>query len=194
MATTVRIATPEDLGSGAFITPDLVVTAAHVIHPPDEDAPFEARHITVILQDGTELDVVARLCMQRWTDSFDATADMAVVRVDTPRPGDVIAYASNPAANAHAVTVTGYGEAARSGTATRVRDQAGHDSFESDDLAFHDGVSGAPVVAGNGQAIGIATRSPPEPTAGSFIWIPFLDSASETNLPWLIQHCPQEED
>jgi S1-C subfamily serine protease len=184
---TVRICTPDAIGSGAFVRADLVVTAAHVIHPADQNQPWDARKISVVLGDGTELTVVARLCTQRWAADLAATADMAILRVGAARPGDVVATASNAAAKNRTVTITGYLEGPNSGTITR--SGATDPIFESDDLVFHDGVSGAAVIAANGQAIGIATRSPDSPTDDAFVGIPFLDD----NLAWLIQNCPKED-
>jgi len=189
----VQVKTPDSHGSGAFIAPDLVVTAAHVIHPRDRPEPFPPRRLTIILRDGTELGVIARLCHERWTESFHATADMAVVRVDEPRPGLVLGLVPNPLARKRKVIITGFFEGPRAGTVTRVSGASGRDILSSDDLAFHPGVSGAPVVDISGRALGVATRSPDAALAGSFVGIPFLDNDQERNLARLIEGCAQQE-
>lgn len=189
----VQIMTPDSHGSGAFVARDLVVTAAHVIHPRDRDEPTASKKLAVILRDGTELTVLARLCHHRWTQSFAATGDMAIVRVEVAQPGLVIACDANPQAQHRKVTITGFFEAPRSGTVTRVAGPSGRDTLHSDDLTFHEGVSGAPVVGVDGRAIGIATRSPDDIMEGAFVGIPFLDADQEKNLSWLIRHCPPED-
>jgi len=193
---TVKVETPDAHGSGAFVAADLVVTAAHVIHPQDQDEPWEAGRLTITLPDhhGTELPVLARLCHPRWGGEFNATADIAILRVGEPQRGLVVPFASNAAARQRAVSITGYREGPNQGTVTRVAGAGGRDVFDSDDLAYHEGVSGALVVTIAGQAIGVATRSAAVPTHDAFIGIPFLDSGGESNLAWLIANCPAEDD
>jgi hypothetical protein len=91
------------------------------------------------------------------------------------------------------VTITGFLEGPRTGTVTRMAGQLGRDILASDDLVFHEGVSGAPVTDATGKALGVATRSPPAATAGAFVGIPFLDNEQECNLARLIERCVQEE-
>lgn len=189
----VQVRTPDSHGSGGFIAPDLVVTAAHVIHPRDQPLPYAARRLTVILRNGNELAVVARLCHERWTASFHATADIAVVRVREPQPGLVLSVVPNPVATRRKVFITGFCEGARNGTVTRVTGQNGRDILQSDDLSFHEGVSGAPVTDASGRALGVATRSPFAATAAAFIGIPFLDNEQECNLARLIERCAQQD-
>jgi V8-like Glu-specific endopeptidase len=189
----VQVKTPDSHGSGGFVAPDLVVTAAHVIHPRDQSAPFAARRLKVILRSGVELGVVAVVCHERWTAAFHATADIAVVRVDEPRPELVLAVVPNPLAKRRKVTITGFFEGPRTGTVTRMGGQLGRDILASDDLAFHEGVSGAPVTDASGNALGVATRSPQVATAGAFVGIPFLDNEQERNLARLIERCAQQE-
>jgi hypothetical protein len=189
----VQVKTPDSHGSGGFVAPDLVVTAAHVIHPRDQSAPFAARRLKVILRNGVELAVVARLCHERWAAAFHATADIAVVRVAEPRPELVLGVVPNPQLKRRRVTITGFFEGPRTGTVTRMTGQLGRDILASDDLVFHDGVSGAPVTDATGKALGVATRSPTAATAGAFVGIPFLDNEQECNLARLIERCAQEE-
>ena len=188
---TVKIETPLAHGSGGFVSGDLVVTAAHVIHP-DNDVPWPAKKLTVVLFDGTELKVIACQTHPRWAGSFDATADIAVVRVELDQPDIVVPFASDlPAGSPRKVTITGYREGANTGTVTRVAGDQGRDAFVSDNLAYHDGVSGTPVLLQRGgPAVGIATRSPTTPSPGAFIGVPFLANPDENNLQWLIDHCP----
>jgi V8-like Glu-specific endopeptidase len=189
----VQVKTPDSHGSGGFVAPDLVVTAAHVIHPRDQVEPFAARRLKVILRSGAELAVIARLCHERWTASFHATADIAVVRVNEARPDLVLGLTPILLAKKRKVTITGFFEAPRTGTVIRVGGQDGRDILQSDDLAFHEGVSGAPVTDATGRALGVATRSPPAAAAGSFVGIPFLDNEQERNLARLIERCPQQD-
>jgi V8-like Glu-specific endopeptidase len=189
----VQVKTPDSHGSGGFVAADLVVTAAHVIHPRDQPAPFAARRLKVILRSGLELGVVARLCHDRWSASFHATADIAVVRVAEPHPELVLGVVSNPQANRRKVTITGFFEGPRTGTITRVGGQLGRDILASDDLVFHEGVSGAPVTDASGRALGVATRSPSAATAGAFVGIPFLDDEQERNLARLIERCARQD-
>jgi V8-like Glu-specific endopeptidase len=189
----VQVKTPGSHGSGGFVAPDLVVTAAHVIHPRDQPEPFAARRLKVILRNGTELAVIARLCHDRWTASFHPTADIAVVRVDEARPELVLGLVPNPVANKRKVIITGFFEGPRSGTVTRIGGQNGRDVLESDDLVFHEGVSGAPVTDASGRALGVATRSPVAVMEGAFVGIPFLDNDQERNLARLIERCAQQD-
>ncbi len=186
---TVKVATPTSHGSGAFIANDLVVTAAHVIHPDDRAKPWPAGKLTVTLFDGTKVKAIGRICHVRWTDAFGATADMAVVRVASPQPNSVVAFASDEAADDRRVSITGFWEGPNEGTVSTEAGASGRDLLASDDLVFHEGVSGAPIVDG-GIAIGIATRSPDSPTPGALIGVPFLNNANEQNLEWLIANCP----
>jgi hypothetical protein len=189
----VQVKTPDSHGSGGFVAPDLVVTAAHVIHPRDQPEPFAARRLKVILRSGLELGVVARLCHERWTASFHATADIAVVRVGEPRPELVLALIPNPVVRRRKVTITGFFEGPRTGTVTRVGGQNGRDILQSDDLVFHEGVSGAPVTDASGRALGIATRSPQAAIEGAFVGIPFLDNEQECNLARLLERCAHQD-
>src|SRR5215467_6648964 len=128
-STIVQVRTPDSHGSGAFIARDLVVTAAHVIHPRDQEEPFAAADLAVVLHDGSELPVIARLCHERWTASFHATADIAVVRVGEPRPDLVVDVLHNVSSVKRKVTITGYFEGARAGTVTRVSGMEGRDTL-----------------------------------------------------------------
>lgn len=189
----VQVRTPDSFGSGSFVAPDLVMTAAHVIHPRDHTEPFTTGQLTVVLRDGSELGVLARLCHERWTAEFHATADMAVLRVDVPQPRLVLGCVPNPLARNRRVVIAGFFEAPRAGTVTRVSGLAGRDVLRSDNLSFHEGVSGAPVVDTAGRAIGVAVRSPEAAMADAFIGIPFLDNTDERNLARLIERCPQQD-
>jgi V8-like Glu-specific endopeptidase len=189
----VQVKTPDSHGSGAFVGRDLVMTAAHVIHPRDRAEPYLPGELTVICRDGTELAVTARLCHERWTQSFHATADIALVRVGEPRPDLVLGFVANLQVTKRKVTITGFLEGPRVGSVTRVSGQDGRDTLQSDDLVFHEGVSGAPVVDATGKAIGVATRSPEAATGGAFIGIPFLDNDQERNLARLIERCAKQD-
>jgi hypothetical protein len=185
---TVKVSTPGEHGSGVFVAPDLVVTAAHVIQPAENDAPWPPRRLSVTLFDGTLLPVIARLCHKDWPGA-EVTGDIAIVRVADPQDDLVVPFVSNAPAKRRAVTITGYREGPNVGRVSRIAGDAGLDFFESDDLAFHRGVSGAPVMAGP-RAIGIATQSFDTPTKQATIGVPFLDTAEESNLAWLIDQCP----
>jgi hypothetical protein len=184
----VQIKTPTGIGSGAFVRRDLVLTAAHVIQPKGSGAPYAARRLAVLLRDGTRIGVSARLCHRKWETWW--ACDIAILRTTTTQPSLVIPTEIEPIASHRAVTVTGYREAPASGSVTRIGGIDGRDTFESDDLAFHEGVSGAPILDVNDVAIGIGTRSPSTPTPHAFIGVPFLDESHESNLSWLIKNCP----
>jgi S1-C subfamily serine protease len=189
----VQVKTPDSHGSGAFVGRDLVLTAAHVIHPRDRGEPYAPGDLKVICRDGSELGVVARLCHDRWARAFQATADIALVRVDNPKPDLVVACLTNQLCKKRKVTVTGFFEAPRAGSVTRVSGPDGRDTLQSDDLVFHEGVSGAPVLDAAGKAIGVATRSPEASSAGAFIGIPFLDNDQERNLARLMERCAKQD-
>jgi V8-like Glu-specific endopeptidase len=189
----VQVKTPDSHGSGAFIGRDLVLTAAHVVHPRDRGEPYAAGELLVIRRDGTELRVIARLCHERWTQSFLATADIAVVRVGEPQPDIVLGCMANQQSRTRKVTITGFFEGPRTGSVTRVAGPDGRDMLQSDDLVFHEGVSGAPVVDAAGKAIGVAVRSPEAATDSAFIGIPFLDNDQERNLARLIERCAKQD-
>jgi V8-like Glu-specific endopeptidase len=189
----VQVRTPDSHGSGAFVGRDLVMTAAHVIHPRDRGEPYAPGELKVIRRDGTELSVIARLCHERWTRSFHATADIALVRVDAPQPDLVLGCIANSPAKKRKVTITGFFEGPRTGSVTRMVGPDGRDTLQSDDLVFHEGVSGAPVVDASGKAIGVATRSPDAALDGAFIGIPFLDNDQERNLARLIERCAKQD-
>ncbi len=183
MAASVQISCPSRHGTGAYIGAGLVVTAAHVVHPRNH-AKFAANRVRVVLPNGNALVAKAVWCHHRWDLDFRATSDMALIRV-APTASLVFSRRMDVDAAALAVDVLGYREGPRTGHVTRVDDPDGN-SFKSNDLAYHEGVSGAPIVDGNGNAIGIATRSPDIPTPASFVGLPFISD----NLGWLLNNAP----
>jgi S1-C subfamily serine protease len=185
MASSVQVNCPSLHGTGAFIAPGLVVTAAHVVHPRSQVRSFPANRIMVRLPDGTPIKATAVWCHHRWEQDFRPTSDIALVRV-SQRPSIVFARRMDVAARRLAVAVLGFREGPRAGTVTRVADPDGHDSFDSSDLSYHAGVSGAPIVDDGGRAIGIATRSGDFAMPDAFIGLPFIDD----NLGWLLRNAP----
>ncbi|MCW5807505.1 MAG: trypsin-like peptidase domain-containing protein [Deltaproteobacteria bacterium] len=171
---------------------DLVITAAHVLQPLGQSQPWPAQALRVTLPDGTDLEVVARLCHPRWPND-PITADIAIVRVEKPQSALVLDCVSNAQARARKVWIRRFNEAEQEGTVTRVSQGAGLYDLESDDLSFHHGVSGAPILATNDKVIGIATQSHDDPAPNTSIGLPFIDNAYESNLAWLIANCPDED-
>jgi hypothetical protein len=162
-----------------------VVTAAHVVHPRSRSTPFPARRIRVVLPTGGMLVPTAAWCHYRWEDDFRPTSDIALLRVDAVA-SLVYRRKLDVDADELSVRVRGFLEGPRDGHVTRVADPDGHDSFESSDLSYHEGVSGAPILDDDGIAIGIATRSAYVPVPDAFIGLPFIAD----NLGWLLDNAP----
>lgn len=189
--TIVRIITPQAVGSGVFIAPDLVITAAHVLQPHTPVA-MPAPWIKVALPDGSTLPASSAICHPGWGvggTSFDATMDMAVLRVAGGTGQATTVVQGAPAASLKVFVVgidANLNRVETPGTVTRIAHPRGFDTLVSSDLSFPSGVSGGPICTPDGSAIGIATWSPPGPVPGALVGIPFL---SQT-LGWLQAHCP----
>lgn len=138
------------LGSGVIVEPDgLVVTNAHVIKG--------AQEISVVLSDGREFD--AKLSL------LDEPSDLAVLRMDTDdekmpyvtlRPsetlevGDIVIAIGNPFGVGQTVTSGIVSALARS--SLNIND---FNFFIQTDAAINPGNSGGPLVAMDGQVVGI---------------------------------------
>ncbi len=170
----VQITRPSGHGSGAFIAPDLVLTAGHVVRRRG-DPPFPTTSLRVVLPGGPTLLVRAQLCLDGWNDRGDLTADMAILRVTNPQPGLAINFLLDQSPRRQHVEVMGFLEGLRPGTVSRTTDPSGGgDVVQSSDMMFHDGVSGAPIFDARGTAIGIVTATPDSPTPDAFIGLPLL--------------------
>lgn len=140
------------LGSGVIVEPEgLVITNAHVIKG--------AQEISVVLSDGREYD--AKLSL------LDEPSDLAVLRMDTGeermpfvtmRPsetlevGDIVIAVGNPFGVGQTVTSGIVSALARS--SMNIND---FNFFIQTDAAINPGNSGGPLVAMDGQVVGINT-------------------------------------
>jgi S1-C subfamily serine protease len=182
----VQISRPSGHGSGAFIAPDLVLTAAHVVRRRAE-APFPTQTLRVVLPGGPALPVRALRCLNGWNDRGDLTEDMAILRLASPQPSLVIDYALDLSPQQQLVEVMGFLEGVRAGKVSRATAPGDEgEILRSSDLMFHDGVSGAPIFGADGKALGIVTATPESPTRDAFIGLPLLID----NLAALLQSLP----
>jgi S1-C subfamily serine protease len=146
-AAVVSIETGSGRGSGFFVTPELVVTNAHVVQTNAT--------VTVKLSDGTALPArVLRSSLE---------VDIAIVRPDTPRPGQVLM----PMGSVHGarpgqeVIAIGSALGVLQNTVTRgivsaVRNANGVMLIQTD-AAINPGNSGGPLIDRAGRVIGITT-------------------------------------
>ena len=184
----VKIVTPFGRGTGLLVDDDLVVTAGHVVqaHQP---VPTPTALIQIIPPGGEILRPSSILCHPRWSQGFTPAADIAVLRLATPRPDLRSPIALDSPAAQLAVTVRGFDASdvlvISAGSVTRIAHPDGYDALVSSDLRFPSGVSGAAICDPTGTAIGLATWSPAAPAASSFVGIPFL----ALTLGWLRMNC-----
>ncbi|HET7503454.1 MAG TPA: serine protease [Kofleriaceae bacterium] len=170
----IQVARPSGTGSGAFIAPDLVLTAGHVVRRRG-GPPFPVSTLRVVLPGGPSLPVKAQLCLDGWNDRGDLTQDMAILRVASPQPSLVIGFALDRSPQRQRVEVMGFLEGVRAGKVSRATDPDEEgEILRSSDLTFHDGVSGAPIFGDDGKALGIVTATPDSPTPDAFIGLPLL--------------------
>lgn len=146
-AAVVSIETPGGRGSGFFVTPELVLTNAHVVEGHSS--------VTLRLADGTT--VPARV--QRSAPEVD----IAIVRLNQPRPSQqTIALGTVKSARAgQEVIAIGSALGMLQNTVTRgivsaVRNAGGVILVQTD-AAINRGNSGGPLLDRNGRAIGITT-------------------------------------
>lgn len=142
----VRLKTLGGSGSGFFIDESTVVTAAHVVSP---DQHVLVQHADGIVTNGT---VAASRIM-----------DLAVIRVEHPRPGAGIDWAqAGSAFTADPVIAIGYpldswGEpTVTRGTLSRFADIDGLRHIQTD-AALNYGNSGGPLIDECGQVLGVVT-------------------------------------
>ncbi|SMF68999.1 serine protease Do [Xaviernesmea oryzae] len=140
----------EALGSGFVITPDgYIVTNNHVID--------NATSIKVTLDDGTELP--AKLV------GADAKSDLAVVKIDAPKPLATIVWGDSDKLNAGDQILAignpfGIGTTVTAGiVSARGRDlhSGPYDDFIQIDAPINHGNSGGPLVDLQGKVVGINT-------------------------------------
>ena len=146
-AAVVSIETSTGRGSGFFVTPELIITNAHVV----ESHGF----VTVKLSDGTAMP--ARVLRT------SPVVDIAIVSPNTPRPGQsVVPMGSVGAARAgQEVIAIGSALGVLQNTVTRgivsaVRNASGVMLIQTD-AAINPGNSGGPLIDRSGRVIGITT-------------------------------------
>jgi len=146
-AAVVSIETPTGRGSGFFVTPELVITNAHVVETHG--------YVTVKLSDGTSMP--ARVLRT------SPVVDIAIVRPNTPSPGQTVvpmgtAIAARPGQEVIAI---GLALGVLQNTVTRgivsaVRNANGVMLVQTD-AAINPGNSGGPLIDRSGRVIGITT-------------------------------------
>ncbi len=146
-AAVVSIEAGSGRGSGFFVTPELVVTNAHVVQTNTT--------VTVKLSDGTALP--ARVLRS------SPEVDIAIVRPDTPRPGQILMPMGsvNGARPGQEVIAIGSALGVLQNTVTRgivsaVRNASGVMLIQTD-AAINPGNSGGPLIDRAGRVIGITT-------------------------------------
>ena len=146
-AAVVSIETPTGRGSGFFVTPELIVTNAHVVQSNG--------FVTVKLSDGTALP--ARVLRS------SPVVDIAIVRPNTPHPAQsVVAMGSFSGARpGQEVIAIGLALGILQNTVTRgivsaVRNANGVMLIQTD-AAINPGNSGGPLIDRSGRVIGITT-------------------------------------
>ena len=146
-AAVVSIETGSGRGSGFFVTPELIVTNAHVV----ENNGF----VTVKLSDGTAMP--ARVLRS------SPVVDIAIVRPNTPKPGQsIVPMGSATAARpGQEVIAIGLALGVLQNTVTRgivsaVRNANGVILIQTD-AAINPGNSGGPLIDRSGRVIGITT-------------------------------------
>ncbi|MEO7732725.1 MAG: trypsin-like serine protease, partial [Kofleriaceae bacterium] len=85
-----RVTAPGSAGTGFLISPDLVVTAGHVLMPTPTTLPAHADvHVTL---DDVDYPIASYVVHERWRTARDDGADMALIRLAkraAPTPLDV---------------------------------------------------------------------------------------------------------
>jgi S1-C subfamily serine protease len=146
-AAVVSIETATGRGSGFFVTPELIVTNAHVVQANTT--------VTVKLSDGTTLPAhVLRSSPE---------VDIAIVRPDLPRPGQTVMPMGsvNAARPGQEVIAIGSALGVLQNTVTRgivsaVRNANGVMLIQTD-AAINPGNSGGPLIDRAGRVVGITT-------------------------------------
>ena len=146
-AAVVSIETPTGRGSGFFVTPELVITNAHVV----ESHGF----VTVKLSDGTSMP--ARVLRT------SPVVDIAIVRPNTPSPvqtvvpmGSVIAARPGQEVIAIGLALGVLQNTVTRGIVSAVRNANGVMLVQTD-AAINPGNSGGPLIDRSGRVIGITT-------------------------------------
>jgi S1-C subfamily serine protease len=146
-AAVVSIETGSSRGTGFFVTPELIVTNAHVVQNNGS--------VTVKLSDGTAMP--ARVLRS------SPVVDIAIVRPDTPQPGQSIVPmgSGNGARPGQEVIAIGSALGVLQNTVTRgivsaVRNANGVVLIQTD-AAINPGNSGGPLIDRSGRVIGITT-------------------------------------
>lgn len=180
--------------TGTLVTPTVVVSAAHCIHPSTGVSPGTLAQIffgSVVGQDGVFIDVIEAEYKPDWSlDDPDADDDVAVLRLASPAPVTPIPMADVPPPGS-TLTLVGFGITSAGGTGSGVKrvaqaniDQIGGKIFSMlvDPSGTCSGDSGGTalfVENGVEKFVGIHTRSDCE----SFM----LDERVDAHLDSFIQ-------
>ncbi|MFO0570971.1 MAG: trypsin-like peptidase domain-containing protein [Polyangiaceae bacterium] len=174
----VQISTPDGKGSGVFISPTEVLTAAHVVAPTGPS--FAVSDIRVIIRYRGEDAVIRALAVHpRWTNGARAGSDIALLRVEPVADLGLGTQMNVPAPGA-SVMVSGIGFVAATDVveqpAGTVLCESGTDGFNllrSDDLAPTPGLSGGPLYTSTGGVVvvGLMTRI----STTGLVGLPLLD-------------------
>ena len=180
--------------TGTLVTPTVVVSAAHCIHPSTGVSPGTLAQIffgSVVGQDGVFVDVIEAEYKPDWSlDDPDADDDVAVLRLASPAPVAPIPMAAVPPPGS-TLTLVGFGITSAGGTGSGVKrvaqaniDQIGGKIFSMlvDPSGTCSGDSGGTalfVENGVEKFVGIHTRSDCE----SFM----LDERVDAHLDSFIQ-------
>ena len=146
-AAVVSIQTSSSRGTGFFVTPELIVTNAHVVE--------QNGYVTVKLSDGTAMP--ARVLRT------STVVDIAIVRPNTPQPGQSVMPMGSVSGARPGQEVIAIGSAlgvlqntVTRGIVSAVRNLSGVMLIQTD-AAINPGNSGGPLIDRSGRVIGITT-------------------------------------
>lgn len=180
----VRIQGSTGLGTGVFLSPQRVLTAAHVVTLVDGSLD-DAANISVsqMHEPLVTLKALALRVPPGWANN-PAAADICVIEVPPligAGLGVVVDFGNGP--EAHTVAVYGYPSpppaAGSAGVYYHGQVQRTSVAFSSRDLRFDEGVSGAPLLideAGEVKVVGVAVAKASTPGEDVVVGLPLLQS------------------